>query len=134
MTTPTGGEHISRYRALGEFDNLIREAQKARRALRELREEEAKLNAQSLADDKKLVASKQARANAEKKANDDIAKSIGNVSRNRSVVDRSGDDTGVAYARGFSRGVQRESNNTFSREFQRTLRTMADKVDRKSVV
>lgn len=118
MTSPTGGEHISRYRALGEFDSLIREANKARRALRELREEEAKLNAQSLADDKKITASKQARARAEEQANESAKKSLKDLGNNQNVAGRSGEDTGTAYFRGVGKGIEKESrqsgsNNSF---------------------
>lgn len=112
MTSPTGGEHISRYRALGEFDSLIREAQKARRALRELREEEAKLNAQSLADDKKITASKQERARAEQQANESAKKSLQDLGRNQNVAGRSGEDTGTAYFRGVGKGIEKESRQT----------------------
>jgi hypothetical protein len=116
MTSPSG-EHISRYRALGEFDNLIREANKAKRALRELREEEAKLNAQSLADDKKVTASKADRARAVQSSTEAAKKALSDLARNQSVAGRSGEDTGVAYSRGIGRGIERDTRTGGNRQF-----------------
>lgn len=116
MTSP-GGEHISRYRALGEFDNLIREAKKAQRALRELREEEAKLNAQSMADDKKVAASKAERAKAEKASSESAKKSVQDLSKNNAAADKAGQDAGVTYSRGMGKGIQKESQSGSNKQF-----------------
>jgi hypothetical protein len=116
MTSPTGGEHISRYRALGEFDNLIREANKARRALRELREEEAKLNAQSLADDKKVAASKADRAKAETASADAAKKATADLNKG-DVAGKAGETAGTSYSRGMGRGIERGSQSPENRRF-----------------
>lgn len=117
MTSPTGGEHISRYRALGEFDNLIREANKAKRALRELREEEAKLNAQSIADDKKVAASKAERAKAEEQNRAAAKKSIEDLGKNNAAADKAGEDTGRTYTRGMGKGIQKETQSGGNKQF-----------------
>jgi uncharacterized membrane protein (DUF106 family) len=116
MTSPGGSEHISRYRALGEFDNLIRAAREARNELRKLREEEAKLNAQSLADDKKITASKLERAKAEK-ANADAAKNAAANLNNNDAAGKSGEGAGVAYSRGIGKGIQKEIQSGANRQF-----------------
>jgi hypothetical protein len=116
MTSP-GGEHISRYRALGEFDNLIRAAHEARRALRELREEEAKLNAQSMADDKKLAASKAERTRSEQQSNAAAKKSVEDLGKNKQVAERSGEDTGRSFTRGMGKGIERESQSGSNSQF-----------------
>jgi len=115
MTSP-GGEHISRYRALGEFDNLIREANKAKRALRELREEEAKLNAQSLSDDKKITASKLERAKAEKSSTDSAKKATADLNRG-DQAGKSGEDAGTSYTRGLGRGIDKGRQSPENRRF-----------------
>lgn len=117
MTSPSGSEHISRYRALGEFDNLVRAAREAKRALRELREEEAKLNAQSLADDKKVVASKQTRAKAEKESTDAAKKASDDLGKNNASAGRSGEDAGVSYTRGMGRGIQKGTQSGENKRF-----------------
>lgn len=118
MTSPTGGgsEHIARYRALGEFDNLVRAAKEAKKALRELREEEAKLNAQSLADDKKIAASKQTRARAEQENIAAAKKSAEELNRSN-AVGKAGEDAGVSYSRGMGRGIQKETQSGQNRQF-----------------
>jgi hypothetical protein len=116
MTSPTGGEHISRYRALGEFDNLIREANKARRALRELREEEAKLNAQSMADDKKVAASKAERAKAEQ-TNLEAAKKATSELNRGDTAGKAGESAGTSYTKGMGRGIQKGSQSPENRRF-----------------
>ena len=104
MTSPTGGsEHVSRYRALGEFDNLVRAAREAKRALKELREEEAKLNAQSIADDKKVIASKNDRAKAEKGSAEEARKAAQQI--------------GAAHTKGVGQGIAAEANSTENRNF-----------------
>lgn len=126
MTSPSS-EHISRYRALGEFDNLIRAAREARRALKELREEEAKLNAQSLSDDKKLVASKQARARSEKSSFDSIKKALDDMVKANSGIDKVGERAGVSFSMGFRAGVDKSlSNTTTRRSIETALRRMYD--------
>lgn len=117
MTSPAGSEHISRYRALGEFDNLVRAAREAKRALKELREEEAKLNAQSLADDKKIAASKQARAKAEKESTDASKKATDDLGKNNAAAGRSGEDAGVSYSRGMGKGIQKGTQSGENRRF-----------------
>jgi hypothetical protein len=104
MTSPTGGsEHVSRYRALGEFDNLVRAAREAKRALKELREEEAKLNAQSIADDKKVIASKEARAKAEKGSAEEARKAAQQI--------------GAAHTKGVGQGMASEANSSENKNF-----------------
>lgn len=116
MTSPSGSEHVSRYRALGEFDNLVRAAKEAKRALKELREEEAKLNAQSIADDKKVIASKNERAKAEKAQTDAAKKATADLNVGN-PAGKSGEDAGVEYSRGVGRGVERESKSGRNRQF-----------------
>lgn len=116
MTSPAGGEYISRYRALGEFDNLIREANKARRAIRELREEEAKLNAQSLADDKKIAASKLDRAKAEQSNVEAAKKAISDLNRGN-TANKTGEDAGVSYSRGVGKGIDKGTQSNENRRF-----------------
>jgi uncharacterized protein YoxC len=116
MTSP-GGEHISRYRALGEFDSLIREAKKAQRALRELREEEAKLNAQSMAEDKKLAASKADRAKAEQASAESAKKSVADLGKNKAVAEKSGEDTATSFSRGMGRKIEQDSRSGSNNQF-----------------
>lgn len=115
MTSP-GGEHISRYRAVAEFDNLIREAGKAKRALRELREEEAKLNAQSIADDKKVAASKQERTKAEKESFDSAKKSASDLNKDNSAG-KAGSAAGVSYSREMGKGIEKQSQSPENKRF-----------------
>lgn len=68
MATVSGSEHISRYRAVAEFDSLVRAAREARNELRKLREEEAKANKESIEEDKKVAASRKERSKAEVQA------------------------------------------------------------------
>lgn len=117
MTSPTGSEHISRYRAIGEFENLIREAKKAQRALRELREEEAKLNAQSIADDKKVAASKAERSRAEQSSANSAKKSIEELGKNKANASKAGEDTGVSYSRGIGQGIQKGTQSGENKRF-----------------
>lgn len=118
MTSPTGGgsEHVSRYRALGEFDNLIRAARDAKRALKELREEEAKLNSQSLADDKKLTASKQERAKAEKSSSDATQRALERLKQS-GIATKAGEDTGVAFNKAVGKGIEKDSKSGSNRQF-----------------
>jgi hypothetical protein len=117
MTSPTGGsQHVSRYRALGEFDNLIRAAREARNELRKLREEEAKLNAASLADDKKIIASKQSRA----KADEEAAKASKQVAANLNAdnsAGKAGQQAGVAYSKGMGQGISDHSRGNENKNF-----------------
>lgn len=110
MTSP-GSEHVSRYRALGEFDNLVRAAKEAKRALKELREEEAKLNAQSLADDKKVVASKNERAKAETASAAAAKKSVEDLNKD-GHAGKAGESAGVQYTKGVGKGISRESSGS----------------------
>jgi hypothetical protein len=117
MTSPTGGsQHVSRYRALGEFDSLIRAAREARNELRKLREEEAKLNAASLADDKKLIASKQARAKADEDAAKAAKNTAANLNRDNSAG-KAGEQAGTQYSRGMGKGIADHSRSTENRNF-----------------
>lgn len=116
MTSPSGSEHVSRYRAIGEFESLILAAKKAQRALRDLREEEAKLNAQSIAEDKKVAASKGDRAKAEQSSAAAAKKSIEDLSRGDSAG-KSGETAGVSYSRGMGRGIQKGSQSSENRQF-----------------
>ncbi len=115
MTSP-GSEHTSRYRAIGEFDSLVRAAREARKALKELREEEAKLNAQSLADDKKVTASKQDRAKAETAAADSAKKSFSDINKGDSSG-KAGESAGVSYSRGVGRGISKGSQSGENKSF-----------------
>jgi len=116
MTSPTGGEHISRYRALGEFDNLIREANKAKRALRELREEEAKLNAQSMAEDKKVAASKAERARVEESSAKAAHKATTDLNKDNSAG-KAGEDAGTSYSKGVGKGIEKGSQSSENKRF-----------------
>jgi hypothetical protein len=116
MTSPAGREHVSRYRALGEFDSLVRAAREAKRALKELREEEAKLNAQSLADDKKITASKQERAKAEKASADSAKKAVTDLNKS-GEAGKAGEASGVQYSRGVGKGIESESRGGKNRQF-----------------
>lgn len=107
MTSP-GSEHVSRYRALGEFDNLVRAAKEAKRALKELREEEAKLNAQSIADDKKVTASKNERAKAEQASAAATKKSVEDLNKD-GHAGKAGEAAGVQYTKGVGAGISREA-------------------------
>lgn len=111
MTSPIGGgsEHTSRYRAIGEFDNLIKAAREARRELKQLREEEAKLNAQSLSDDQKIIASKQKRSQAEQQSAKAAKASLDDLNKT-DTAGKAGQDAGTQYARGIGKGVQQESS------------------------
>lgn len=121
MTSPTGGsEHISRYRAVAEFESLVREAGKAKRALRELREEEAKLNAQSMAEDKKVAQSKAERARSEKQSSDSVKKNLADLA-NTQNAGRAGESTGVEFNRGMRRGIQNDPG------FQQTVKILTDR-------
>lgn len=115
MTSP-GGEHVSRYRALGEFDSLIRAARDARQELRKLREEEAKLNAQSMADDKAVAASKQNRAKAEKESAESAKKSVEDLNKG-DVAGKAGEDAGVSYSRGTARGIDKGTKSPENKRF-----------------
>jgi hypothetical protein len=117
VTSPTGSEHVSRYRAIGEFENLIREAKKAQRALRELREEEAKLNAQSMADDKKVAASKAERSRAEQNSAASAKKSIEDLGRNKSVAEKAGSDTATLFSQGMGRKIEQDSRSGSNNQF-----------------
>jgi hypothetical protein len=116
MTSPGGSEHVSRYKALGEFDSLIRAAREAKRALKELREEEAKLNAQSLADDKKLAASKAERSKAEKDAADSAKRSVRDLNAGN-PAGKAGEEAGQSYSRGVGRGISDNSQSSENRRF-----------------
>lgn len=118
VTSPVGGgsEHISRYRALGEFDNLVRAAREAKRALKELREEEAKLNAQSLEADKKIAASKDNRARAEQ-ANADVTTRALQKLKDAGVSMKTGEEAGLEYNRGVSKGLQKGSQSSENKRF-----------------
>lgn len=129
MTSPISGgsEHVSRYRALGEFDSLIRAARDAKRALRELREEEAKLNAQSLRDDKKVTASKQERAKAEKSNVESIKKALDDLVKANAGIERTGERAATYFAIGFRRGVEKSLGNvTTHRAVEAGLRQLYD--------
>jgi hypothetical protein len=115
VTSP-GSEHISRYRALGEFDSLIRSAREARRALQELRAEEAKLNAQSLAEDKAVTASKQARSKAEKD-NVEAAKKATNDLNRGDPAGKAGESAGTSYTRGMGKGIEKQSQSPENKRF-----------------
>lgn len=117
MTSPSGSEHVSRYRALAEFDNLIREAKKAQRALRELREEEAKLNAQSMAEDKKVAASKADRAKAEKQSADSAKRSVEDLGKNKATAEKAGEDTGASFTKGMGRKLEQDSKSGSNAQF-----------------
>jgi hypothetical protein len=117
MTSPSGSEHVSRYRALAEFDNLIREAKKAQRALRELREEEAKLNAQSMAEDKKVAASKADRAKAEKQSADSAKKSVEDLGKNKTAAEKAGSDTGASFTKGMGKKIEQDSKGGANSQF-----------------
>jgi hypothetical protein len=116
MTSPGGSEHVSRYRALGEFDNLVRAAKEAKRALKELREEEAKLNAQSIADDKKVTASKQERAKSEKEAAESAKRSVRDLNTGN-PAGKAGEEAGQSYSRGVGRGISDNSQKSENRRF-----------------
>lgn len=117
MTSPTGSEHVSRYRAVAEFENLIREAKRAQRALRELREEEAKLNAQSMADDKKVAASKAERSRAEKQSADSAKKSVEDLGKNKAVAEKAGSDTATSFTTGMGRKIEQDSRSGSNAQF-----------------
>jgi hypothetical protein len=114
MTSP--GEHTSRYRAIGEFDSLVRAAREAKRALKELREEEAKLNAQSLADDKKIAASKKERAKAETSLAESTKKSFTDLNKDDSSG-KAGESAGTSYSRGVGKGIQKGSQSGENKRF-----------------
>jgi hypothetical protein len=121
MTSPGGSsEHISRYRAVAEFDSLIREANKARKALRELREEESKLNAQSMAEDRKVAQSKAERARAEKQSADAVKKNLADLSSAQNAG-KAGEATGVSFNKGMHKGIQNDPG------FQQTVRMLAER-------
>ncbi len=131
MTSPSGSEHVSRYRALGEFDSLVRAAKEAKRALKELREEEAKLNAQSLSDDQKLTASKQNRARAETAASQ-AAKNAANDLNKNNAAGKAGETAGTQYTQGMGRGINRSTrdNNFLSAATSGLLKAMSDAGDK----
>lgn len=116
MTNPLGSEHVSRYRALGEFDSLIRAAREARRALQELRAEEAKINAQSLADDKAITASKQARAKAEKDSADAAKRAANDLNRG-DFAGKAGEAAGTSYSRNLGKGIEKQSQSPENKRF-----------------
>lgn len=117
MTSPTGGsQHVSRYRALGEFDSLVRAAREARNELRKLREEEAKLNAASLADDKKLIASKQARAKADEDAAKASKQAAASLNRDN-AAGKAGQEAGVQYSKGLGKGISDQSRSNENKNF-----------------
>lgn len=117
MTSPSGSEHVSRYRAIGEFENLIREAKRAQRALRELREEEAKLNAQSMADDKKVAASKADRAKAEAASAGAAKKSVEDLAKNKATAKKAGTDTATAFSQGMGKKLDQDSRSGGNTQF-----------------
>jgi len=127
VTSPgSGSEHVSRYRALGEFDSLIRAARDARRALRELREEEAKLNSQSLSDDQKITASKQNRARAERESANSAKAAIADLNRG-DAAGKAGEEAGSSYHKGLGRGIQRSNNSGGNRQLiQATIKAFQD--------
>src|SRR3954464_11988207 len=120
MTSP-GSEHISKYRAIGEFDNLVRAARDARRALKDLRDEEAKLNAASIADDKKVIASKQARTKAETDSSNAAQKAINDLNKANSA-NKAGQTTGQSYGTGLTQGIK---NSTKSSQNQSAVDALA---------
>jgi hypothetical protein len=110
VTSPIGGsEHVTRYRALGEFDSLIRAAREARQELRKLRDEEAKLNSQSMADDKKVAASKKERAKAEQDSASAASRAMADLSKSRQAAAKAGQDNAKAFSGQFGTQIETDA-------------------------